>query len=203
MNIVRATPTDVESATACLVRAFASDPVTGFFFLSAQNRRQELRSEFFSLLLLARLQMNMPVLLVRKGGPVHGVAMGYSTERPEWPPDLSDAWERMEHSVPGMTERVSVYETISRQGKPRVPHYYLGVIGVDPRIQGRGVGARLLRAFCTISVADSSSSGVYLETATPENVPFYEREGFAVSHVGALGDGNLWCMYLQHARPAA
>jgi len=41
--------------------------------------------------------------------------------------------------------------------------------------------------------------GVYLETANPLNVRFYERVGFEVTGRGRLGTGTLWCMFLRHA----
>lgn len=202
MIITRATLADVEAATECLVRAFVANRVTGYLSLSALDRRLDLLSQFFSLLLRARLRLAMPVLLAREDSHIQGVVMGHSTVGPEWPTDLTDAWEQMEQSVPGMAERESVYGAISKRGKSSIPHYYLGVIGVDPRLQGKGVGVELLRAFCASSAADPTSNEVYLETATPTNVPFYTQEGFTVAHTGTIGENTSWCMYLRHARPA-
>ena len=90
---------------------------------------------------------------------------------------------------------MAVYDEISTQFKPRAPHYYLGVIGIDPRLHGRGYGAQLLNAFCDLSANDTLSDGVYLESAQESNVGFYERCGFSEVGRGKLGDATLWCMY--------
>jgi GNAT superfamily N-acetyltransferase len=122
--------------------------------------------------------------------------MGYATAHPAWPKDLSEEWDRFESGIPGLTERMAIYEDIAAKCKPPAPHYYLGVIGVDPNMHGRGVGTQLLRSFCDLSGSDPLSCGVYLETAEASNVGFYERAGFAETGRGSLGGATLWCMYL-------
>ena len=93
---------------------------------------------------------------------------------------------------------MAVYEAITAKGEPAAPHYYLGVIGVEPDSHGLGIGAQLLKSFCDLSASDSPSSGVYLETAKALNVRFYERAGFVETARGSLGAATLWCMYLPH-----
>ena len=56
--------------------------------------------------------------------------------------------------------------------------HYLGLLAVDPSVQGQGVGSALLTA--GLARADAESVGAYLETGTPGNVAFYERHGFSV-----------------------
>ena len=73
---------------------------------------------------------------------------------------------------------MAIYDEIATRFKPPAPHYYLGVIGIDPNLHGRGFGSQLLEAFCDLSAGDSLSDGVYLETAQASNVGFYERAGF-------------------------
>lgn len=159
-------------------------------------------AQFFSLLMRARLALEMPVLVARDGTQVLGAAMGYKTDRPAWPSDLAEEWDRFERSIPGLPDRIAIYDEIAEKCKPAAAHYYLGVIGVDPGLQGKGVGTRLLEAFCEMSAGDGLSGGVYLETAQPTNVAFYERAGFMETGRGALGSDTLWCMYFHHRRDA-
>ena len=126
--------------------------------------------------------------------------MGYSTVRPEWPRELTEEWDRFEKAIPGVAERMAIYEELATKYKPPAPHYYLGAIGTDPKMHGHGIGKQLLRSFCEVSASDPLSSGVYLETAVESNVGFYERAGFAETGRGTLGDATLWCMYLRHER---
>lgn len=198
MEIVQATASDVEEAVGVLVAAFADDPITGYLLQSGSTYRSR-ATQFFSLLMQARVALEMPVLLARARTGIHGAAMGYSTERPSWPADLAQAWDRFESSIPGMSARMAVYDDIADKCKPSLSHYYLGVIGVAPQMHGRGVGRRLLKGFCELSVEDPLSNGVYLETAVPSNVPFYAAAGFATTGTGSLDARTLWCMYFRHA----
>lgn len=61
---------------------------------------------------------------------------------------------------------------------PKEPHLHLGPIGVDPRAQGRHIGAALMQLFC--EELERLAIAGYLETDRPENVGFYSRFGFEV-----------------------
>jgi len=83
---------------------------------------------------------------------------------------------------------VDLFEVIGQMdaGHPPEPHWYLAWLGVDPAMQGRGLGNELL-ASC-LSVVDADHAPAYLDNTNPANVPFYERHGFRVigeSHAGA------------------
>lgn len=200
MNITAASLSELDESVRCLVTAFAQDPITGFLLQSGPGYQERL-VQFFSLLMRARLTLKMPVLVARGPSGIHGAAMGYATAHPAWPRDLTDEWDRFERAIPGLTDRMAIYDEISAKGKPRAPHYYLGVIGVHPDMHGRGIGTQLLRSFCDVSDSDPLSCGVYLETAEESNLAFYERAGFAETGRGRLGGATLWCMYLPQRSP--
>ncbi len=197
MHITGAAPADIDEAIGCAVAAFGQDPITGFLLDPGPGYPQRLR-QFFSLLMRARVALQMPVLVARDAGRIRGVAMGYATDCPPWPHAIAQEWDRFEASTAGLTERMAVYDEIAAKCKPLAPHYYLGVIAVDPASQGQGLGTQLLKSFCDVSASDPLSSGVYLETASPSNVRFYERSGFEETGRGSLRDATLWCMFLRH-----
>ena len=198
MPITPAATSDLHTAVGCLAMAFAQDPITQFLLQTSPGYGERV-TQFFSLLMRARLALNMPVLVARgASGGIQGAAMGYTTSPPAWPTDVSEDWDRFEEAIPGLSDRLAVYDGIADQGKPALPHYYLGVIGVDPALHGQGLGTQLLQSFCDLSAADPLSSGVYLETAKASNVRFYERAGFVETGRGRLGSATLWCMYLPH-----
>lgn len=62
--------------------------------------------------------------------------------------------------------------------RPKGRFWYLHYVGVRPEHQGKGHGGRIIRA--QTAVADAEGLPCWLETATPENVPLYERLGFVV-----------------------
>ena len=197
MKITKAALSDLDEAIDCLATAFAHDPITGFLLQTGSGYQGRV-TQFFALLMRARIALNMPVLVARDAAGIHGAAMGYTTVSPAWPTDIANEWDRFEKAIPGMIDRMAVYEAITAKGEPAASHYYLGVIGVDPDSHGLGIGTQLLKSFCDLSARDPLSSGVYLETAKASNVRFYERAGFVETGRGSLGAATLWCMFLPH-----
>jgi ribosomal protein S18 acetylase RimI-like enzyme len=73
-------------------------------------------------------------------------------------------------------------------------HWYLLCIGVEPDRQRAGVGGRLLST--GLQRVDADGLPCYLETANPDNLPFYRRHGFEVVADGPVPKGELhiWAM---------
>jgi GNAT superfamily N-acetyltransferase len=81
---------------------------------------------------------------------------------------------------------------------PREPHWYLAVLGTDPRHQSRGVGSALLAPI--LARCDADRVPAYLESSKRSNVPFYERHGFRmVGELAIQGGPVIWRM-LREAR---
>jgi GNAT superfamily N-acetyltransferase len=66
------------------------------------------------------------------------------------------------------------------QAAPVIPAdaWYLSILGVDPTVQSRGIGARLLAP--TLAEADAAGATTWLETFTTRGSRFYERVGFTL-----------------------
>ena len=58
-------------------------------------------------------------------------------------------------------------------------HWHFGPLGVAPEAQRKGVGRRLMDAYC--AALDRQSAAGFLETDKPENVSFYRKWGFDVT----------------------
>jgi hypothetical protein len=80
MKITTASPSDLDDTVACLATAFAQDPITGFLLHTGSGYRERVM-QFFSLLMRARIALEMPVVVARGTAAVHGAAMGYATVR--------------------------------------------------------------------------------------------------------------------------
>jgi ribosomal protein S18 acetylase RimI-like enzyme len=178
----------LERATETLARAFARDPMFTWMFPEPQHRARALLS-------LNRVPLE------------YGLRYGHVTESRDgraasvWvPPGRSITMLRMIRSgilrVPfGVGFRPfrqfvganGVMERIHKQHVPE-PHWYLLVVGVDPELQGRGLGSALIRE--GLSRSDAAGCPCYLETSDERNVALYERHGFRVLATAALGSGG-------------
>src|SRR6185436_8185940 len=144
MKITTASHADLDEAVGCLAAAFAQDPITGFLLQTSQGYRERV-TQFFSRLMRARIELEMPVFVARGAHGIGGATMGYSTLRPDWSVDLTEEWDRFEKAIPGLTDRMAIYDEVAAKFKPPAAHYYLGVIGTDPTLQGSGIGTQLLK----------------------------------------------------------
>lgn len=198
VEISAAKEADVEATTRCAAAAFAADPLMHFFFGEAPMGLRAATVEFFTRLMRARLALGMPALVARRSSGIVGVAMGYDAAPPEWPEAHARGWEGFEAGIPGVVERFDAYEKAAERYRPEAPHYYLGVLGVDPSMKGKGLGRDLLQAFCALSAADAGSSGVYLETGSEASLAFYLRNGFVLRGEADLGGTPLWCVFAPH-----
>ena len=74
---------------------------------------------------------------------------------------------------------LALHSAIDAHHPKHRPYAYLWFLGVHPRMQGMGVGSRLLRAAARRLDADGLAA--YLETQTKRNVALYRRHGFEVT----------------------
>jgi len=72
-------------------------------------------------------------------------------------------------------------------------HYYLMVIAVEPELQGKGIGSRLMQL--GLKNADNDGLECFLETVTPEDVQFYRKHNFDVIFNKGFGlKDQYWIM---------
>jgi GNAT superfamily N-acetyltransferase len=74
------------------------------------------------------------------------------------------------------------------------PHWYLSLLGVSPRSQGRGIGSALLAP--VLQQADKEGIPCYLETFRARNVTFYQHHGFHITESGIEPQSQIsyWAM---------
>ena len=172
---------DQEGAVAAmLAEAFLSDPIF-VHVLPEPGARAAFLRRFMAA--LARRSRRLSLALVTAPEPVavslwkgpdlralspEQMAMTGLDRLGEWlGPEAAARFERIFEAVDGSLE----------QDVPE-PCWYLGVVGVAPAWQGRGLGSRLMAP--GLERADRAGLPVTLETSQPRNLPLYRRHGFEV-----------------------
>lgn len=76
-----------------------------------------------------------------------------------------------------MAQLKTFYQGVERM-RPKLPHWYIVIVGVDPRLQGKGIGAKLLEE--VFVKAREQAAPVYLECSNPRSLEFYAKHGFEI-----------------------
>ncbi len=163
---------DQKRALDTLVLAFVADPVERWMFPDA-----------------AHYLASFPLFLAAFGGRAFGEgtvwSLGDFAAVALWlppgkgPDNDSIASVVAERVAPEKHEDLFAVSELMDAAHPSFPHWYLPWFGVDPALQGRGLGADLLH-HC-IGIVDADHLPAYLETPNPRNITFYERHGFEVT----------------------
>ncbi|PCG85958.1 GNAT family N-acetyltransferase [Streptomyces sp. WZ.A104] len=190
-----ATLDDAESISRTLARAFADDPMMGWFFPGAASRELDLVRYFTTIFTRQYAR--------------HGVCERTASAAAFWvPPEgqpkavpdadtVAELEEILGDRAPLFRDAVAA----AAEHGPQEPHWYLAVVGADPAARGQGHGAALLRS--GLAKADAAELPVYLESSKPDNLPFYEHFGFTVLGETRLpGDGPLLWVMRREPRPA-
>jgi len=165
---------EVRSAGGVAARALRDNPMMAYTVPDDALGRLQIGYDTFG----DRIEPGMIGALV--GGHVIGVAganapgscIGATAtpelrHRPAVSPAEAVGYDRARHTVSVMCDH-----------DPDERHVHVGPVGVEPGVQGLGVGAAMLTAICERLDADGELG--WLETDKPENVVFYRRHGFDV-----------------------
>jgi len=87
---------------------------------------------------------------------------------------------------------ISLWRTLAHLGRlgqyqPKAPHFRLEFLAVAPEHQGKGYGRALLETIHKLSEQHPQSTGIWLETANPNNIPLYEHFGYHITGRGRIG----------------
>jgi ribosomal protein S18 acetylase RimI-like enzyme len=113
------------------------------------------------------------------------------------------SWSRQFRCFVGQGRRVAtrwgaVFDLLHGH-HPVEPYAYLGTLGVDPVLHGRGVGTALLRHW--LARTDRDGSPAYLETDSESNLGFYSRAGFEIAGEILVFGTPVWRMHRPPADP--
>jgi GNAT superfamily N-acetyltransferase len=194
----RATVDDREPLARLFATAFEADPLLRFFFPDDETY-PAFAETFFGYLVDVNLEggdilIAGDLLAAAIWTPPGGLGISDDAQERRWneavaPLLPADALERLDRFDRAATELA-----------PEEPHRYLGVLATHPRHQGRGFATSVLTPM--IERDDRDRIPQHLETATPENLPFYRRLGFEVRAETEVERGpHLWELVRPPAGP--
>jgi len=184
-------PADHAPAVATLSAAFHRDPVFEWIYPDEAHRRTAV-PRFFSVLVEQFASRHE----VRTTPDVDGVALWLPPGEELLPEATAESiiTELVEGAGPAADRLVECFEVLDAH-HPHEPHWYLGFLGVQPALQGLGLGGSLLQA--TLVGVDEAGEPAYLEATSSANRRLYERHGFEVVRELPLPGGgpSLFAMW--------
>ena len=180
-------PGQYPEAASVLGRAFVRDPLIRAIIGDVGDAAEcaSRMALLFGVVLAEQRHSGQPVLGVLHENRVAAAAIIEQVDRPSSSaatiirglgliPDLIRAG-----GFNGVIRAISTLAILLKH-RPRDPHIYLNVLGVEPDLQRRHFGVALLEDLRAQVAMRSDLAGVYLETATEDNVAYYSHVGYRV-----------------------
>jgi ribosomal protein S18 acetylase RimI-like enzyme len=183
-------PNDHEPSVATLSAAFDRDPVFEWIYPDMAHRRTAV-PHFFTVV--------VPQFATRTESRTTADGDGVALWLPPGEELLPEAEAEaiIAEVVDGAgraAARLMMCLEILEAHHPHEPHWYLGFLGVQPALQGTGIGSALLRT--TLTGVDARGEAAYLEATSRDNRRLYERHGFKVVRELPMPDGpSLFAMW--------
>jgi GNAT superfamily N-acetyltransferase len=172
MRVRRAEPDDHAALTAVLARAFDDDPIMRWVFPRAQIR-DRYGGAFFRWSLWRCADQGVTWTT----SEVTGATIWALPDR--WAVTVPQLARLTRWTGRGVAWRMPLvtfgFANVQRR-HPRDKHLYLAALGVEPGLQGAGLGSALLAP--GLELCDREGLPAYLETGKERNLAFYGRHGF-------------------------
>ncbi len=193
-------PEQFDDLARALGRAFIHDPPLMRVLPDVNDpveRAKRLKS-MFQVVLDVQRRTGQPNLCVVDQGRVVGGAVieGVKSRIPirAMLASLADGPKMIAALGAGGAIRAVRLQAVLNENRPKKPHLYLNLLGIDPDYQRHHFGSALLDELRDIVAARPEMIGVYLETATEANVAYYESRGYQVlGEIHPLGV-RMWRM---------
>ena len=190
-------PVDAPAVAEAMARAFYDDPVVAHCLPDPARRMRRLERGFELFLRRTYLRHDKTFTTDGLGGGALWLPPG------EWKLGGLETLRllpAMARCYGGDLPRVlRVFDFLEKR-HPEEPHWYLGFLGVEPDLQGRGIGSALMQP--VLARCDRERVPAYLEASTERNRRLYERHGFElVEEIRLPGDGPpMWRMWREAGR---
>ena len=186
---------DVSLVSATLARAFFSDPVFEWVFPDPERRRESV-PRALDAYTRAFARHGGTYMTDDASGAILALPPGaVLVEGEDGEAFASELGEIAGADAARMFELFQILD----QHHPEADFWMVQILGVDPELQGRGIGSLLLGH--VLERADRTGAAAYLEATTEDSARLYERHGFAQAGEIHLPDGpTLYRMWRESSR---
>lgn len=192
-------PSHVSAVPMCLVEALEDDPFYATMtrdFSGDRARRREVMASYFGYSMEEGRRLGRCTVLP---GDHRGAAIWTMPQAPGLMAESKREKHRFLERIlgrDGLADYDQIIAFMSARTEQAVGSeaWYLSILGVSSRAQGKGLGRRLLAP--TLDDADCAGVDCYLETYSPRSMSFYERLGFkqVTSYVEPVTSSEYWIM---------
>lgn len=181
---------ELPGVSLALARAFADDPVFGYYYPDVGRLSRALPAYFD--LVVQTLAVYDEIYTI---GDSAGGAVWVPPDRPTIPEDAEEGFNaRVAEIAGGDLARVVAVTSLMEEHHPQQTCAYLFFVGVEPAMQGRGHGSALMAP--VLRHCDAQRTPAYLEATTTRNRDLYVRHGFqVVTELTVPGGPPLWPMW--------
>jgi GNAT superfamily N-acetyltransferase len=198
ISVRTAQVTDKGRIIQLLARAFADDPALSYIFPNPEFRHRQL-FKFFKLILASQSGIEA-IDVASESGTIGAAAIWRGPG--QWQTSnatmLRLIWPLLTTFGTALPRALRVQAALDAH-HPRRAHWYLAILGTDPRQQGKGLGGATVRA--RLAQCDTAALPAALETATEANLAIYRSLGFAVTgEFDVPGGPHFWEMWREPQR---
>jgi len=194
-NLVRLQKSQIKPAGEMIARVFQDDPLNSYLFPDA-SRRENMSHYVFEF--MVRLGVSYGEVYATSPN-LEGVAVWLPSEKDVtmWRMILNGGFSLyFKVGRKGISRLSYVNNFYSQVHKRHAPfrHWYLSLIGVAPKFQGKGYASILLKAM--LARIDKEHLPCYVETQNEKNVSIYQHYGFKVVGEAVIPDTEIsfWAM---------
>jgi GNAT superfamily N-acetyltransferase len=187
-----ARPGEIDEAVTVAARAMCTSPMAYAVLGESQDRRYRHTRRFFAR--LYKLAVHQRPLVARLDGRIVASTNDLVQEACRARPvDLVRSLPALALTGPRGGIRTVRWLADWERRDPDRPHAHFGPFGVEPELQGQGIGSLVLREYARR--LDEAGEDSYLETEKPQNVALYQRFGFEVIDESELFGVPNWFMW--------
>ncbi|MFX0178179.1 MAG: GNAT family N-acetyltransferase [Candidatus Hodarchaeota archaeon] len=178
IDLIRLSEKHIKPASSVLSKAFQNDPIIRWQIPEAHKRLEKAHYIF-------EIKLRIGISFGEVYGTsenLEGIAIWYSPMNVNisyWKYLIKGGFKLPFKFGRKITKKMTITKAVDdsmRNIYMKVPYWYFGLIGVDPKFQGQGFASKLIKPM--LERIDKEKFPIYLETTLERNLPFFRYFNF-------------------------